>query len=170
MFIKGIDVILPLLNDTLHQLILHPLRLLRSPLLPLVLVKEGGVMIYWSISFHHQSLRQLLLMFPHQSLSQLLLLLNHLQLKSTLDAKNLQPCIQPQLLHHQIQSTMMIFLLPPKVNISVLTRFLHLIYINICHIFVSLLHPWGISLFPTLSMKLYHSLVGITVWWIKYKL
>ena len=56
--------------------------------------------------------------------------------------QTLQSLVQHWLLHHQIQSRMMIFqLLFVKVNVSVLTQSLCLFLINICHFpLVPLLH------------------------------
>ena len=58
-----------------------------------------------------------------------------------------------------------------KVNVSVLTQSLLLFPIIICHLpLVPLLHLLILSLFLTLSVRLYLTLVGIVPWWMKCRL
>ena len=115
--------------------------------------------------FHrlHRLLRLLLL---------LSFLLNLPLLRYILGAKTLQSLVQHQLLRHQIQFIMMIFrLLSVKVNVSVISQSLRLFPITICRLpLVPLLHLLILSLFLTLSMRLYLTLVGIMLWWMKCKL
>ena len=87
-------------------------------------------------------------------------------------SQNLQSQLQHQLLRHQIQSRMMIFqLLSVKVNVSVLTKYLNLFPITICRIpLIPLLHPLILSLFLTLIVRLYITLVSIVLWWKKCRL
>ena len=157
-FLKFIDVIVvPLFDVILCLLMLYSLRLPCFPCRLLLLVK-GRVMIL-----------PLLLL---SSLLQLLLLLNIPLLRYTLGTKTLQSLVQHRLLRHQIQSRVMIFrFLSVKVNVSVLTQSLRLFPITICHLpLVSLLHPWILSLFLTLSVRLYLTLVGVVLWWKKCRL
>ena len=78
----------------------------------------------------------------------------------------------PQLLRHKIQSLVMIFLLLfVKVYANVSTQSPQFVLITICHhIPPLLLHPWILSLFLTLSVKLYFTLVRVLLWWKKCKL
>ena len=80
--------------------------------------------------------------------------------------------IQHRLLCHQILSRMMIFqLLSVKVNVNVLTQSLRLFSVTICcSPLVPLLHLLILPLFITLFVRLYLTLVGVVLWWMKCRL